>query len=387
MHIDPLMPTLVGALLGILLIGFLLRALKQPHVVGYLLAGMLMGPYGIGLVTDAATMSRLGALGVVLLLFFVGMEVSPARLASRWHVSVIGTCLQVVISVGAVGLLGIWLDWPLERIVLLGFVTSLSSTAVVMKLLQDWGEMTSREGQDVLGILLIQDLIVIPMLIVLGFLGGAKPTFSELSLQIVGGVLLIGLIVWIILQKTIHLPLSRLLRGDHEMQVFAALVICFGLALLSGLFHLSTALGAFAAGMVIGAAKETQWVHQSLEPLRVVFVALFFVSIGMLVDLDFLRTHMMQSGLLVLLVLLTNTVLNAVILRVLGYEWTPSFYAGALLSQIGEFSFVIAAVGSQAHIISEIAYQYTIVVIALSLLVSPLWIRAIQIWLKQPALP
>lgn len=158
--------------------------------------------------------------------------------------------------------------------------------------------------------------------------------------------------------------------------MFAALLICLGLSLLTGLAQLSTALGAFAAGILVTAARETKWVHHTLEPFRVIFVALFFVSIGMLVDVSFISSHTMQVILLVVAVLVGNTLLNGIILRFLGYRWRESLYAGALLGQIGEFSFVLAAVGLTAGIISDIAYQYTIAVIALSLLVSPFWILA-----------
>jgi len=381
MHLDPAMPAIVAAVLGILLLGLVLRLLRQPHVIGYLLAGVLLGPHALGLVSDEATLSRFGAIGVVLLLFFVGMEISPKRLVANWRVAVIGTLFQILISLGCAWLLGTWLDWPLARSILIGFVISLSSTAVVLKILQDWGEIDSEVGQDVLGVLLVQDLAVIPMLIVIGLLGGDKPTAAAVAMQIFGGLLVLALLGWILVKGTVKLPLARLLHDDHEMQIFAATAICFGLALLTGLFGLSTALGAFAAGMLISAARETQWVHHNLEPFRVVFVALFFVSIGMLVNLDFIRTHWLQVALLVVMVFLTNTFINAVILRLLGDSWRDSMYAGALLSQIGEFSFVLAAVGVQVQIISQFGYQLTIAVISLSLLLSPLWIKGMKRWL------
>ena len=122
MHMDPIMPTLVGAVLAILLIGLFFQRLGQPHVVGYLLGGVLLGPHGVGLITDEATLTHLGSLGVIFLLFFVGMEVSPARLVHGWRISVIGTLFQIVVSVGCVWLLGQWLGWSLHRIILIGFV-------------------------------------------------------------------------------------------------------------------------------------------------------------------------------------------------------------------------------------------------------------------------
>ena len=382
MHLDPVLPYTVGAIFAILILGLLLRSLKQPHVVGYLIAGVILGPHGLALVQDEVTLGRLGAIGVVLLLFFIGMEASPRKLIENWKVAVLGTLLQILISIGCVWPLGLILDWPLERIVLIGFVISLSSTAVVLKLLHDWKEFDTKVGQNVLAILLAQDLAVIPMLIILGMFGDSDAERSNIYLQAGGAILIAVIVGYIAIKGTIRLPLGRILGEDLEMHVFAALAICLGLSLLTGLAGLSTALGAFVAGMLIGAAKETRWVHHSLEPFRVLFVALFFVSIGMLVDLGFLQSHWYQVGALIFLVLITNTFINGVILRMLGENWRDSLYAGTLLSQIGEFSFLLAAVGIQAHIISDYGYQMTVVVISMSLLLSPAWIILVKYVLK-----
>lgn len=378
MHLDPIMPHLVGALVAVLILGLILRAINQPYVVGYLLAGIVLGPHGIALIEDDQLIARLGAIGVVLLLFFVGMEVSPRQLINNWKVALIGTLLQIGISIGCVWPLGVYLDWPLERVILFGFVISLSSTAVVMKLLQDWKALDTHVGQNVLVILLAQDLAVIPMMIILATLGGAETDTGNIWLQIIGGLLLMAIVGYIALKETLKLPLSRMLDNDHEMQVFAALAVCMGLSLSTGLAGLSTALGAFVAGIIVGATKETQWVHHSLESFRVIFVALFFVSIGMAVDLQFVLDYWLQIGVLVILGVLTNTFVNGIVLRMLGEKWIDSLYAGTLLSQIGEFSFVLAAVGVQAHIITNFAYQMTVAVISITLFLSPAWIMVVK---------
>lgn len=383
MHLDPVMPYLVGAALTIVLVGLLSRRLRQPSVVGYLLTGVALGPHGFAFISDLTTLSHLGSLGVVLLLFFVGMEISPRRLIGNWKVAVIGTLLQILFSVGLVWILGHFADWPLSRTLLIGFVISLSSTAVVLKILQDRGELESDTGQDVLGILLVQDLAIIPMLLLLGSFSGEASSLTQILLQGIGALLFIVLFALIVSRDSIRLPLSKVLNGDHELQVFAALAICFGLAFLSALLGLSTALGAFAAGMLIAAARETSWVHHNIEPFRVVFVALFFVSIGMLVDLAFFTAHWQQILLLLTAVLLTNTFINAAIMHLLGDSWRDSFYSGALLAQIGEFSFVLAAIGIQNGIISDYGYQLTIATIALSLLVSPAWIEIFKYLLRR----
>ena len=376
MHLDPTLLTLVYTIAVVLMIGLVLQLLKQPQVLGYLLAGIAIGPFGIGLFTDAEIAARLGSYGVVLLLFFVGMEVAPKQLATGWRIAVIGTLVQVALSVAIVVPIGLWLNWPIGRTVLLGFVISLSSTAVIIKLLTDTGEIKGKIGQDVLAILLMQDLVVIPMLIVIGLMGGTAPSFEAIAIQVIVAIVLLLVLALAIANKIPQLPYSKLIRQNHELQVFAALLICMGFSLLTGLAQLSTALGAFVAGILVTATRETEWVHNALEPFRVIFIALFFVSIGLLVDLNFIRGHAAQLIALVSIVLVSNTLLNGVILRVLGYHWRQSLYAGAILAQIGEFAFVLAAVGLNGNLISDTGYQYVIATITLSLLLSPFWIQA-----------
>lgn len=383
MHLDPLLPPMVGVITVILILGLFLQAFRQPQLVGYLVAGIIIGPGGLALVTDQAMIEHLGAVGVTLLLFFIGMEVSPHQLIRGWRIAVLGTLLQILISTGCVWLIGTLLDWSLPRIILLGFVISLSSTAVVLKLMKDRGELGSRSGENVLLILLAQDFAVVPMLIIVALLSGTEPETIDIVKQVIGGALMLGIAGYVMTREHITIPFLHQIRQDHELQVFAALLICFGLAFITGILGMSAALGAFVAGMVVASAKETEWVHHSLEPLRVVFVALLFVSIGMLVDTQFFRTYWIQILALVAGVLLTNTFINAGILRSLGSHWRDSLYSGALLAQIGEFSFVLASVGLQANIIQGFAYQMTIAVIAVSLLLSPSWIVLMN-WAVKP---
>lgn len=373
MHLDPLMPLFVALALAIAAMGLLLRTIRQPAVLGYLLIGVLAGPHGLGLITEVSAIERLGAIGVILLLFFVGLEVSPPRLLSRWRIAILGTGLQVVASVGSVWILGLILDWPFPRIILIGFGISLSSTAVVLKLLHQWKEMDSEIGNDATGILLVQDLAIVPMLIILGFLGNQSPSPSQITVQVLGGLVVLALSAWLIKSRRFQLPFHASIRDDAELQVFVALGLCFGLALITGLLQLSVALGAFIGGMVVASLRETHWVQRSLKSFEIVFLALFFLSVGMLVDLEFLWQEWKALTALLGLVILTNTGINAVILKALGSNWRQSLYIGALLSQIGELSFLLAAVGRNGQIISETGYQMLIVLISLSLFVSPVW--------------
>ncbi|MCB9915325.1 MAG: cation:proton antiporter [Planctomycetes bacterium] len=369
----PLLPALVASICVVLVIGALVRRLGQPHVIAYLLVGVVLGPSGLALFEEQSV-ALVGEFGVILLLFFVGMEVDLGRLITGWRVSVLGTLLQVLLSVAAVAGIGALLGWHAPRIVLVGLAISLSSTALVVTMLRQWREMETVAGQDAVGVLLVQDVALAPMLIVVGLLGGEPPTAAVLVPQLVGGLGVVALVATLVRRKSLHLPLGELLRGDHELQLFGALLLCFLFAWLTGICYLSTALGAFVAGLVVATARETDWIRENLEPYRVLFVAAFFVSVGMLVDLPFLAQEWQAIAALILAALVTNTLITAAILKALGRSWRSSLYVGALLSQIGEFSFVLAAVGKQAHIITDFGYQMVLGVIVGTLLLGPAWI-------------
>lgn len=377
MHMDPLMPFLAGAALAVVLIGLVFRRLGQPLVVAYVVAGLVLGPHGAGLLVQGEVLDRMGALGVLLLLFFVGMEISPPSLLARWRVALIGTGLQIAISVGLVAIVGAALDWPLARIVLLGFVISLSSTAVVLRILHG-GDTDEDLAGDVTAVLLAQDLAIVPMMIAIGFLRGEEIPVGTLWLQGFGAVAAVAVLVWTCRPGSVRLPFGAALRTDGELQVFVALLVCFGFAFLGSVLHLSAALGAFLAGILVGAAKETRSFHEHLKPFEVVFVAAFFVSIGVLIDLEFIRERALLLAGLVLLVFLVNTGINACALRVLGSSWRRSLRAASFLAQIGEFSFVLALVGYGSGIIGEYGYQISLSVISLSLLLSPAWIGLVR---------
>lgn len=378
LDVSPVLSSLVLLCLGIIGIGMILKKLKQPYAVAYILAGVFMGPFGIEVVTDEALISSMGEFGLILLLFFVGMEISLAKLMGNWKISAIGTVLQVVFSIAAVFLIGYFLAWEFNRIVMLGFVISLSSTAVVIKILQDRNETKTRIGQNVIGILLAQDVLIVPMLITLNYFSGEETDAFEIGKQIVGGILIIGVVAWVIKKKKISFPFEEKIKKDHEIQVFIAFAICFGFSLITAFFGLSPALGAFVAGILVSSAQATKWVHESLHSFRVVFVALFFVSVGMLIDLGFLKENLWTVLLLVGVVFILNNLINSVVMRIFKMSWQNSLYAGAILAQIGEFSFILGATGYQMGLIQEFTYQLVISIISISLVVSPLWIAGVR---------
>lgn len=355
----------------LLVMGSILRYFGQPHVVAYLLVGMACGPHGLDLIGNAELFSRLGDIGVMLLLFFVGQKIHPRKLIARWRRTILLTLAQISLSLALVGVVGALLEWPLPRVVLLGFVISLSSTAVVLSYLEDRGETDSRIGRDVIGVLLAQDLALIGMLITISLLGDGELQAADLQRQVLGLVLIGLFLAWITRAERIRLPLGARLHQDHEMQVFAALVLFLSFAALAGWLQLSAPMGAFLAGMLVGAARETRWVGERLDSFRTLFVALFFVSIGTLVDLGFVAENRALVIGLLLLVLFLNWAVNAATFRALGEPWRHSVIAGAMLAQIGEFSFVLVAAGLATGAIGEFTYKLTVLIIALSLLLSP----------------
>lgn len=372
---NPFLLKFVLISLGVVGMAFLLRLIKQPYVIIYIISGVILGPSVTGLVDDTELVASLGSLGLVLLMFFIGMEISLPKLIANWKFSVTGTLIQITVSVLAVWLIGYFYDWSIARIVTLGFVISISSTAVVLRVLAERNEMDTRVGQNALGILLVQDVLIVPMMIILGHMSGEKGNSNQLWMQLGGAALIIGFVFWLYRKKEVQLPFHKLLKNDHEIQVFFAFALCFGFASISGFFGLSTALGAFVAGMLVASSKTTKWFYDSLYSFKIIFLALFFISIGLMIDVNFIWKNIGLIALLVGVIFITNNLINALIARMFKIPWGESFYLGALLSQIGEFSFVLGAIAFGSGIITDFTYQITLSVISLTLLFSPFWIK------------
>ena len=365
---------ILGSVVTIL--ALILRYFKQPYIIAYIVAGVLLGKHGFEIITDEASITVLGDIGLILLMFFIGMEISLVDLLENWKTPTIGTLVQVFASISIVAILGYYLSWPSSRTIFFGFVISLSSSAVVIKLLQDNNESNSDIGQSVISVLIIQDILIVPMMIIVNYLGGKSPTVQSVLLQVIGGVILVGTIIWIARKKEFTLPFGKYIEHDHELQVFGALITCFGFAVITEGFGLSAALGAFVAGLIVHAAKSTEWFHDSLHSFRIIFVAIFFVSIGMLIDLHFFYEHWKVIIGLIVAVYITNHFINGAILHYFGRDWVKSLYGGALLAQVGELSFILTSTASKENIITEFGYQTTVIMISLTLLISPFWILA-----------
>jgi monovalent cation:H+ antiporter-2, CPA2 family len=370
---------ILGVSALILLFGFILKRFNQPYIIAYILTGVILGPSGLKLVTEYDTAELIGEFGLIILMFFIGMEISLLDFIKKWRIALFGTGMQVLFSVGVIFILSLFFEWSLARIVLLGFIISLSSSAVVI----EDNKMTKTQiGQNVISILLTQDILIVPMIIVMSFMSGKNLDYDEITLQIIGGVVILFFIFYLLRKKVIHIPYIDKLLEDHELQVFGALLVCFGMALFTSVFGLSAGLGAFIAGLFMNAMPSNKWLHDSLHSFRVVLISVFFLSVGMLIDLSFLQEYWKIVLIIVLGAFTINQLINALSLRVLKNSWSESFYGAALLAQVGEFSYVLASLGYHNEIILFFSYQMTVIVISITIFLSPLWAMLVRKILK-----
>jgi CPA2 family monovalent cation:H+ antiporter-2 len=365
------------------IVGLVLSKIKQPYIIGYILIGALTGKDGLGLIENPDLMHYMGEIGIVLLLFFIGMEINLRDIVSKWRLSLLGTIIQVLISVAVALLLGYFMGWSVELAVVIGFVIALSSTAVSIRLLEDKGLFHTRIGNNVLSVLLAQDVIIVPLLIITSFLGGSSRSTTEYFLLLAGGVFVVLVLVVLFNRKTVMLPFSKRIMRERELQVFVAILFCFGGALVTSLFGLSAALGAFVGGIVINSARATGWIQGTLHSFRVLFVAIFFISIGLQLDLHFLWNNALVLSGALLAVFVLNQFINSAILRFFGSSRKESLLGGSYLAQIGELSFLIAATAFNLGIKSTYAYNFTISLISLTLIISPFWIYLVSQFVKR----
>ena len=298
-----------------LLCGMGMERLRQPALVGYILSGVLLGPSAFALVENRGDIDALAELGVLMLLFVVGMELSLRLFRRMWRLALLAALCQIGASTGVMLLFWGFMGWPLGLSVLLGFVVAVSSTAVVIKVLEAADELHTRAGRLAVGVLIAQDLAVVPMMLTIGALGGAE--FQWLSIvKIAGSVAFLATLIWYLSRgPKIDLPFGALVAGNTDLKPLAALAFCFGLSALAGLFGLSAAYGAFIAGLIIGNSTERQAMAEVTKPIQSILLMVFFLSIGLLVDLGYIWDNLVTVLLLFLMVLVFKTVGASVIVR------------------------------------------------------------------------
>ncbi len=361
--------------LAALACGMAMQRLRQPPVLGYILAGAILGPAGLGLTENREFIQLLAELGVLMLLFLIGMELSLRAVREVWRLALAVTALQIGAGLLAMAGLGLVLDWPLPLTLLLGFVVAVSSTAVAIKMLEELGELRSRTGQITIAILVVQDLAVVPMMLIVGSFGGEGGSALGVTIKVALSVGFLGFLVLFLLRRErLRLPFARAVGRNQDLIPLAGLAFCFGAAAISGLLGLSAAYGAFLAGLVIGNSTSRRVMIHHTGPIQAVLLMVFFLSIGLLLDFAYIWDNLGTVALIVLFVAVLKTGLNVVFIRIMGQPWPRAFLSGALLAQLGEFSFVLAALGLSTGAIGDASHRLIVAVTVLSLLASPFWL-------------
>lgn len=353
--------------------GLVLERFRQPSVIGYILAGVVLGSLFPEVLPSQEAFALAGDFGLVFLLFFVGTEARLDQLMKDWKVSLLGTILQISLSILLCWGAGQLFDWDFKTALFFGICMSLSSTAVVLKILEEFGGTGSLIGRQSLGVLLVQDLAVIPLLIIFALANGKTLEPLVLTKQIIGGALLTGFTIYMSQKNRFKLP--KWVRDENEdFQTFIAIVLCLGGALITGWLELSPALGAFLAGLLVGSMQDGKKFISHLNSFKILFVAFFFVSVGLIFDLQFLIENWMMVLLMSFVVLVLNSVLMGLVLMALGVDRVTAIVSGCLLAQIGEFAFLFAANALHTEVISKDLYLLCISSIVFSLIASPLWL-------------
>jgi CPA2 family monovalent cation:H+ antiporter-2 len=355
---------------------FLLHKLNMPSLVGFLVAGIIIGPHSVGLIEDTHVVEVLAEIGVVLLLFSIGIEFSMARLVRMKKIVLAGGGAQVLLTIGISASAAYLVSGGINRSIFFGFLIALSSTAIVLKMLAQKGEMDSPHGRVMVGILIFQDLCVIPLMLLTPALSGEAVDLLAVSADMGKAMLIIAAVLfgarWVVPVMLHHVVGTR----SRELFIITVILLCLGIALLTSSLGLSLALGAFLAGLVI---SESEYAHQAtadILPFKESFIGLFFVSVGMLMDISYMTNHCLKIAVTVAAIFGVKTLAGVLSALVAGNPLRSSIHAGLGLAQIGEFSFVLAVAGKSTGIITEDFYQIFLSSSVVTMTMTPFVMKA-----------
>ncbi len=371
----------LAIIMGAALVGGLVAyRFRLPVVLGYLITGMLIGPYSFGLVQNINLIETLASIGVVLLLFTLGMEFSLGDLKRMGKIGLLGGSIQILImALLGFGVSRVLFNWTIPESVFFGFLISLSSTAIVLKILVDRGETNTPHGRIMIAILLVQDLAVLPLMVVLPALGEPTANLYALGMTLAKAVMFLAAVTiigfWVIPVFLGQVAGAR----SRELFLITILAICLGAAFGTSYFGISAAFGAFAAGMLV---SRSHFAHQALVdiiPLRNIFVALFFISLGMLANPRFIVGNWNMVILVALIIIAGKFIVCALIPRAFGFSLKTTLFVGAGLIQVGEFSFVIGKAGLEAGVISANLYSLVLSSAFITILFTPIALKLAEL--------
>jgi monovalent cation:H+ antiporter-2, CPA2 family len=354
------------------LVNLLFTKIKVPTIIGYMLTGIIAGPHLLALIHMPKDIEIMAELGVILLMFTIGLEFSLNHLFKIRRVVFIGGLIQLILTAGTTMVLGRFYGLPWNGAIFIGFITALSSTAIVLKLLQERSELSSNYGRTVLGILIFQDLIAVPMLLFTPFLAGEHADLGpQMTLLAIKTIIIIGVVYvgnrWIMPKFLYRIALTK----NPELFLMCILLICLAFALFTYQMGMSLAIGAFLAGLMI---SETEYSHNAfghIIPFKDTFTSFFFVSIGMMLDLHFIADNFGLVLITVFLVISLKIFIAGSTGFILGHTLRGVILVGIALGQVGEFSFIVAKVGLDYKVITPYFYQLFLATAIITMSLSP----------------
>ena len=368
----PLLPDIVAIFclsIGVLLV---CHQVKIPPIVGFLLTGVLCGPTALGLVQNPHAVELLAEIGVVLLLFSIGLEMSGEELMRLKRPVFVGGTAQVVLTVGAFMCLGVLTGQTWQQSMMYGFLASLSSTAIVLSRLQQKAQSESPQGRLDFSVLIFQDIAVVPMMLAIPILAGRGDTDLGGMLVSAGRTLVILVGGWVLARHVVPRIMQLVLRTrSKELMLMTVLGLCFAIALGTASLGLSLALGAFLAGLLLSGSEYSLNVLEGILPFKDVFTSLFFISVGMLLDVGFLVHHLDKVFLFAALLIFLKSILSLPPMLLVGYPLRVSILAAMSLAQIGEFSFVLARSAVNSGLMDNDGYQMFLAASIVTMMLTP----------------
>jgi monovalent cation:H+ antiporter-2, CPA2 family len=373
----------IAAVLG----GTLAWRLKQPLILGYVVAGIALSPYTIGpAVREAHTFQIVAEVGVVFLMFSIGMEFSIQELLDVKWVSLIGAPLGVIVLSAVGALIGWLLGWGATCGLVMGMIVSVASTMVLSRLLIDSGQLQAEHGKIMIGITLVEDLIVVVLTIIMPALSSLTPHhLLGVAIGLGKSVAILAPIGFLAVYLIPRLLAGVARRENKELFLLVILAICLGTAALTEAVGLSLALGAFAAGLMVSGSDYAHRALDQMMPLRDAFVALFFVTVGVLMNPQAVLGRPGMLLVILLLVVVGKFVVWAGVVKLFGYRLRTAVLVGAGLTQIGEFSFILVQVAHANALVNDDFYYATLAASLLSILLNATLVRTAPRWVPAAA--
>ncbi len=369
---------LVAVLTGAVVLGVLLERIRQSAVIGYILAGVLLGPSVLGLISDPARVGLIAEAGVALLLFTIGLEFSfPKLRAMGW--AALGPALFQIVGTGLViAGLCMAMGFKLGPAVALGAIIALSSTAIVMRILKDTGALDAVHGRAAVGVLLVQDAALVPLVLLFAFLSPAGAQVAQdFSLESLGLGVVVVLAAYVVLTRLVPRAfLSSVMGRNRELPILLSILICMAAAYVAHTLGVSPSLGAFLAGMLLAETSFSEQLRVDVAPLRTLFVTIFFTSVGLLADVRWVGGNLLLVLGLVGAVLAVKTAVAFVGFRLFRQTIVHSLAAGICISQVGELSFVLGQLGASKGVLDTWTLQAVNSVAIITLVVSPMLVAS-----------